>query len=266
MDYLSHEELQDELFRLLCAFDDFVSELGLRYTLTAGTLLGAVRHQGFIPWDDDVDVAMPRPDYERLCEARGEVAEGLAIRGPLDGSLPYPFLKFCNLSIRCEEECAAGAYDEYLWIDVFPLDGIPVDRIEAKRQIERVQGLRKAAGRKLLPASPSMLKRVLKIPYQALARIVFPCENDYKAIDNIARSCSFDSSEYCRDVVWTPYRSTLFSTKDFANLSRLAFCGRSFPVVSHWDDALLSMYGDYMRIPSEDERATHSVKAWRQVL
>ena len=191
MDCLSHEELQSELFRLLCAFDDFAREHELSYTLGAGTLLGAVRHQGFIPWDDDVDVAMPRPDFERMCRAKGEAPEGFAVLGPLEKEMPYPFAKFCDLSIRCQEKQAVGAYEGYLWIDVFPLDGIPADEDQAKRQFEQAYKLKMRASRKFLPASRSWLKRALKIPYRALARAVSPYENDYRAMDSLARSCAF---------------------------------------------------------------------------
>ena len=75
--YLTLAELQGELLKLLLRFDAFCKERGLRYSLDSGTLLGAVRHKGFIPWDDDVDVDMPRPDYERLMAFEKELPEGL---------------------------------------------------------------------------------------------------------------------------------------------------------------------------------------------
>ena len=77
---LSIEELHQKELELLEAFDAFCSEHDLRYSLTAGTLLGAIRHKGFIPWDDDVDVCMPRPDYERfLREAPDAVGEDFVV-------------------------------------------------------------------------------------------------------------------------------------------------------------------------------------------
>lgn len=64
--YLTLDEVHEELLNLLLRFDAFCKEHNLRYSLDSGTLLGAVRHKGFIPWDDDIDLNMPRPDYDRL--------------------------------------------------------------------------------------------------------------------------------------------------------------------------------------------------------
>lgn len=75
-EYLSLEEIQGEELKLLLAFDAFCSRHGLRYSLAGGTLLGAVRHKGFIPWDDDVDLCMARPDWDRLVSLRRELEGG----------------------------------------------------------------------------------------------------------------------------------------------------------------------------------------------
>lgn len=87
---LSIEELHQKELELLEAFDAFCSEHGLRYSLTAGTLLGAIRHKGFIPWDDDIDVCMPRPDYDRLATLAGELPAGLRLVGPENARLFTP--------------------------------------------------------------------------------------------------------------------------------------------------------------------------------
>lgn len=262
MEYLTHDELQAALFNLLCAFDDFARQEGLRYTLDNGTLLGAVRHKGFIPWDDDVDVAMPRPDFERMRAMDREVGGRYRICGPIDESFPYPFIKFCDMTVRCQESITEGAFEEYLWVDVFPLDGMPNGCKEADKQFNRMLAMKTRALRKLSP-SRNAWKSFLKVPYQKLAARLFPASKDFMEMDALAKSVPFGGSDRCRNVIWCTYKRYFCRTPDFDALVGLEFRGRIFPVVTHWDEVLEGLYGDYMKLPPEEERADHGVRAWR---
>ena len=136
--YLTLAELQGELLKLLLRFDAFCKERGLRYSLDSGTLLGAVRHKGFIPWNDDVDVDMPRPDYERLMAFEKELPEGLHLVNANNSIFPYGFCKLCTDEIRAQEPSYDGVMVETLWIDIFPIDGVPSDRRERQKSRRRV--------------------------------------------------------------------------------------------------------------------------------
>ena len=163
MEYMTRQEVQRALLDLLTVFDEFCNEHGLRYSLYAGTLLGAVRHHGFIPWDDDADVCMPRPDYEAMLAMRSLVPEGFSIITSEDAPLVLPFAKFQQHDIRAQESIFEGEFDECLWIDVFPVDGEdPSNPSWKSRQAEIVGQIKRRARLSLDPmkgSSPLWKKR-----------------------------------------------------------------------------------------------------------
>ena len=135
---LSLKQQQNYLMDVLYTFDDFCKSNNINYYIISGTLLGAVRHQGFIPWDDDVDVMIPRDDYDRF--------EKLVNRNPPNGykaysinntkGYYYPFIKFGKLDLYVKE------FFPYvptiaLSIDVFPIDGCPNDLLLAQEFVRK---------------------------------------------------------------------------------------------------------------------------------
>ena len=118
--------LQLRILEILLAVDKVCREHGLRYYLWAGTLLGAIRHKGFIPWDDDVDICMPRADYDTLMAHAKEwlPAPYEAMSAETNGKYPGSFGKIIDSSTTLIER-AHYAYLSGIYIDVFPIDGVP---------------------------------------------------------------------------------------------------------------------------------------------
>ena len=133
---LSLKEIQDLSKEILFKFDDICTENGFKYYLAMGTLLGAVRHNGFIPWDDDIDVWMPRRDYCSFIEYMANNSSNhrnLHLFTNHDKNYPYMISRLCNTDYKCcfdnEKDYGLG-----LFIDIYPLDGIGNTVREAKRR------------------------------------------------------------------------------------------------------------------------------------
>ena len=121
------KELQQIELDLLLALDTVCKKHGLRYYMDGGTLLGAVCYDGFIPWDDDIDIKMPRPDYERLMTLQGEFPEHIFLDMPRREHCEYTFLKLIDCRTVLEEPNGDQIKTTGVYIDVLPMDGHPGD-------------------------------------------------------------------------------------------------------------------------------------------
>ena len=148
MEYLNLQEVQKIELKLLCAFRQICEQEGLRYSLGGGTLLGAVRHKGFIPWDDDIDVSMPRKDYDRF------LSYCMSHETPFDLysylNVPDYFNPFSTIADRdtvIEDENILGGRQMGISIDVFPVDGLGNSEEEANKQYNKSLFLRESVRR-----------------------------------------------------------------------------------------------------------------------
>lgn len=263
--YLTDAEIKQEELRILCSFDAFCKEHGLQYSLAFGTLLGAVRHQGFIPWDDDIDVCMPRPDYENLLAYGNELNERFGLRiVNIRGEQPYPiaFSKVINPSIQVEESKLAVSLDECLWIDVFPVDGIQMSRAEFKSLVKKHWNRMRILGLGLYH-SPSRLQEIAR---RMLCLLLPSPLKVAKVMDDTLQALSFDGTAYVSDVAGSdPGKCVLLEKQGFMETIPVSFEGMQFPAMSCWEEYLTGLYGDYEKLPPPDERVSHGITAWRQV-
>lgn len=261
--------MDDQLIRLqkteLDILDEFVSvcnELGLQYFFECGSVLGAVRHHGFIPWDDDIDVAMMRKDYDVFLEkAPGLLGE----KYYLESDLSEPgndglFAKLRNKRTVFDE--GAKKKCNGIFIDIFPHDMLPDDNrlrrhVIRKAQILRwlhvIQSTKKrkiAEGRSLKWRIREMLLRIL---HPVL--LVFP-HNFFK--DKMMRYVVQWNQQ---DVHWLTCHYDAdpiqMHVKDFFPLQKVLFCGKEYYIMKDFDQYLTQVYGDYMELPPIGKRITH---------
>ncbi len=262
--YLTLDELQYELLEMLLEFDAFCKEHELRYSLDSGTLLGAVRHKGFIPWDDDLDVNMPRPDYERLLSIQEELPEGFHLVNAMNSEFAYGFSKLCTDEIRAQEPSYQGTLDEKLWIDIFPTDGLPSNDCEATKVWKQVhKATRHNVWASVNHRSEHGFRKVIKTFAGALFRLGKPREHMLSAISAAVLIPGYENAERVGCYVGSEGNLWTLPKDAYEKSISLEFEGHMLPCMSCWDEFLTELYGDYMQLPPENQRRTHCLKAWR---
>lgn len=263
-EYLSLKEIQAELLSLLLRFDAFCKKQGLRYSLDSGTLLGAVRHKGFIPWDDDLDVDMPRPDYERLLSLESELPDDLHLISARNSKFAYGFCKICTDKVRAQEPSYEGVMDESLWIDILPIDGVPTDPNDQTNNRKRVwDAVRRNVWATVNHSCESVPKKIVKSVFGALYRLDDTKARMIRTIDEAASNPGYDAAERLGCPVGTEKFTWSIPKDGYERTVEMEFEGHMLPCMGCWDEFLTALYGDYMQLPPEDQRQSHCLKAWR---
>lgn len=241
--------LQLCLLGTLKAIDQVCREHGLTYYLLAGTALGAIRHQGFIPWDDDADVGLPRPDYDRLVAHANEwLPEGYELAsGDKDARYPYPFARIHDASttylLRRSFDFVSG-----LPVDVYPIDGMTSRPLKRKWHYLRF-GLTK----KLLYfclTDPYKHGRGLRCLLTKAVRACTTAEALHRRLDRIQREYDYNASPLVADHDYKPGKGIL-PKEMLGQPARVKFEDTELPVANQTDRYLRHLYGNYMELPKE---------------
>ena len=257
--YLSLREIQLEELNLLKKTVQYFHENNIRYFLDGGTLLGAIRHKGFIPWDDDIDIGVPRPDFEKFIELIKRDNKLDVTYSELHNS-PFPFAKVINKNILLEN--SHDVESNYLWIDIFPFDGASSNRNKFKIQRLKILFLTTMIHIKywkIALRKKAFFKDLIKILLKPISFFINP-----KNLINLAIKYDFDTAEKAGNIVWGRGFPSIVEKTSFDKYIDVEFEGIKFKTIKNYDKYLSNLYGDYMKIPEEQDRVTHLFKAYKK--
>ena len=247
-----HRAHQKALYLLLEEFDRVCKVLQIPYVLFAGTLLGAVRHEGFIPWDDDLDVMMFRKDYERLLREGDAILdkERFFLQKEFSEHWPMFFSKLRLNGTTCLEKYHPKDNDTHqgVYLDIFPCDNCRKTELGRKLQFFSSKVVIAKALDKRGYDTDSKAKRLFMAACRCLPG---------KPFLNLAKS-GRQNSDYVHGFLAAAhgYQKSLFQRKWFEGEAYGTFEGGRYPIPGDYDALLKDLYGDYMRLPPEEEWVT----------
>ena len=238
-------------------------ENGIKYSMAYGTMLGAIRHKGYIPWDDDIDVVMLREDYNKICRIIKDDEEYSIRNRDTDKYCSLTFGKFTKNTVLTEFQ-NDGIPEKYgIYIDIFPLDYVPNNKFVKKfRKTVSDIGERVAS-----------LVNDFKYPSKTILAVMKE-NNTLKKRYNLRRFLGFFASilplrfwtylsikaDYYKkptDMLWVGSGHASIPKSDFENLVLYDYEDRKFYGFADYDKYLTEAYGDYMQLPPEEDRTSH---------
>lgn len=237
-------------------FHNYCEKHGLRYYMVAGTMLGAARHQGIIPWDDDIDVAMPRPDYEKLIELLRKPQDSYVVESPKyhAGRILLATAKLYHTGTTLVEKNKCPI-KKGIYIDIFPLDGVGNSLEEGLQSLKKViflDNLRAAKvcsvrkGRSLMKNAVAFFGGLLPLRMEKLVR----------KIDDVCARRNFDDCEYVAIMTSTYRQKDIMPKSYFGTPTLYSFEGFEACGVEQADAYLTHLYGDWRQFPPEEQRVT----------
>lgn len=260
------QQIELENLRMLM---QICEENHLRYYLIGGSLLGAMRHGGFIPWDDDIDVGLPRPDYNRFVQiAKGYLPPHMDVKTMTsDPNYKCYFTRLINNRRKIYWD--HGQYTAVIgvWMDVFPIDGLPKGKLERSLHVFRVKLLKAlykftqidyvTTNRENRPFAERFLIRFAQIT--RVGRLL-NADARLRSLDRALQRYDYDASPYAWNFSGCYGKREIVPHNQLGGSRSAQFEGMEVSIPEAAEAYLTSIYGDYMQLPPEDQRRSHEVR------
>lgn len=263
-------QLQLTELKIMDCFVDICKKNNLEYFLLGGSFLGAIRHKGFIPWDDDMDVGMPRKDYDRLFEIIDDLLpDNYVFRNFKKGneSTIY-FSRIEDLSFEIIDNSANVKRKRYAWIDIFPIDGMPNNIIVRnihkfnllyRRMLLQYSNFSVVVNQNL-PNRPLFERMLIKFGNIFNVEKLLDTDKCLNKLDKQLRKYRYEDSDYVVNFSGAYKFKEMFKKDIYMNKCLYQFEDRQYYAPKEYDFVLKQMYGDYMQVPKDVDKYKHNIK------
>ena len=253
MKKIEKKQIRERQVELLEVFSQFCDDRKLDMYLDFGTLLGAIRHKGFIPWDDDIDIVMPRKDFEYILSMTGEKIGKYVIKSWKNNTHCFPVIRIVDENTIVDERYVKKQYTCGLWIDIFPLDGDVNDKI--KKKILFYSKLLNAKAVHMKDEKLGARKIVKSFIYYILPiSIPWLCEK----INELSKVTPLEGTTNCNINVITIYgNKKIFPVSKYLDKKMYQFETLNLPGTKYYDERLKRIYRDYKEYPPIEKQIGH---------
>lgn len=261
MSVYSLTQLQYQLLEMLRWFQDFCEKNKLRYYVLGGTMLGAIRHKGFIPWDDDIDVGMPRGDYQKLIRLMSKKESGrYIIETPYSTALDfcYPYSKIYNTATTLVENYHKPLV-RGIFIDVFPLDGMGNNEKDALMNYTYIRRMYNFYLSRVVTYRPerSAYKNVIAFTSKLIPEFIINNRNLRIKLDQECKKKNFDDCNWGGNVFGNWGFNEIMPNAVMGKPVKYSFENIEVYGAEDYDQYLKNLYGDWRKMPPKEKQISH---------